>query len=164
MYAGLCIPNTLHKKPCRIGSGLCGTSENSLMTKFAEFRLSVVGWVVSSLIRVSIGTAHGPAHANGLGFFVGKGEMFQVLALPYVLLPTPVEDPYGAQSVLNILDLQSGAIYACLHPHQRYNVLPLFFGYVHASTPLHQFPNHLRRHRRNAGSCGPAVAGRGQPN
>src|SRR5215211_1829580 len=99
MYAGLCIPNTLHKKPCRIGSGLCGTSENSLMTKFAEFRLSVVGWVVSSLIRVSIGTAHGPAHANGLGFFVGKGEMFQVLALPYVLLPTLVEDPYGAQSV-----------------------------------------------------------------
>src|SRR5215211_4269869 len=142
MYAGLCIPNTLHKKPCRIGSGLCGTSENSLMTKFAEFRLSVVGWVVSSLIRVSIGTAHGPAHANGLGFFVGKGEMFQVLALPYVLLPTPVEDPYGAQSVLNILDLQSGAIYACLHPHQRYHALPLFFlaQVSHARLPLLSAP------------------------
>src|SRR5829696_6637404 len=56
---------------------------------------------IVSLIRVSIGTAHGPAHANGLGFFVGKGEIFQVLALPYVLLPTPIEDPYGAQSVHN---------------------------------------------------------------
>src|SRR5215208_7157550 len=117
--------------------------------------------LVLLLVHVSIGTAHRPAHANGLGFFVGKGEIFQVLALPYVLLPTPVEDPYGTQSVLNILDLQSGAIYACMHPHQCYDALPLFFGYVHVSTPLHQFPNHLRRHRRHAGSCGPAVAGRG---
>src|SRR5215212_9779048 len=102
-------------------------------------------WLVLLLVHVSIGTAHRPAHANGLGFFFGKGEIFQVLALPYVLLPTPVEDPYGAQSVPNILDLQSGAIYACVHPHQRYNALPLFFGYVHASTPFRQFPNHLRR-------------------
>ena len=34
MYTGLRISNTLHKKPCRIGWGLCGTSEKSTSTKF----------------------------------------------------------------------------------------------------------------------------------
>ena len=34
--------------------------------------------------------------SKGLGFFVGKRNVFQVLALPYVLLPAPVEDPYRA--------------------------------------------------------------------
>ena len=53
-------------------------------------------WLVLLLVHLSIGTAHSHAHANGLGFFVGKGEIFQVLVLPYVLRPTLVEDSYGA--------------------------------------------------------------------
>jgi len=96
------------------------------LDRYAPCCMRLWRWLVLLLVHVSIGTAHGPAHANGRGFFVGKGEIFQVLALPYVLRPTPVEDPYGAQSVLNILDLQSGAIYACVQPHQCYDALPLF--------------------------------------
>ena len=34
MYIGLCTLDTLHKKPCRIRSGLCGTSENADYAKF----------------------------------------------------------------------------------------------------------------------------------
>src|SRR5215217_4065596 len=98
------------------------------LDRYAPCCMRLWRWLALLLVHVSIGTAHGRAYADGPGFFVGKGEIFQVLALPYVLRPTPVEDPYRAQSVLNILDLQSGAIYACVHPHQRYNVLPLFFG------------------------------------
>jgi len=30
-------PDTLHKKTCRIGPGLCGTSEDGGKVKFAEF-------------------------------------------------------------------------------------------------------------------------------
>jgi hypothetical protein len=37
MYIGLRTSDTLHKKPWRIGSGLCGTSENPQKAKFAEF-------------------------------------------------------------------------------------------------------------------------------
>ena len=37
MYIGLRTCDKLHKKPCRIGSGLCGTSENAQKAKFAEF-------------------------------------------------------------------------------------------------------------------------------
>src|SRR5215216_130267 len=112
------------------------------LDRYAPCCMRLWRWLVLLLVHISIGTAHGPAHANGLGFLVCKGEIFQVLALPYVLLPTPVEDPYGAQSVLNILDLQSGAIYACLHPHQRYNALPLFFlaQVSHARLPLLSAP------------------------
>jgi hypothetical protein len=45
MYAGLRIPNTLHKKPCRIGPGLGGTSENAqnanfALSAFCEFRVA----------------------------------------------------------------------------------------------------------------------------
>jgi hypothetical protein len=36
MYIGLRTCDTLHKKPCRIGSGLCGTSENPTSTSFGE--------------------------------------------------------------------------------------------------------------------------------
>src|SRR5215207_91754 len=80
----------------------------------------------------------GSIDANGLGFFVGKRNVFQVLALPYVLLPAPVEYPYRAQRVLDVLDLQCGAIYACLLPHQRYDALALFFlpQIGHARLPL----------------------------
>jgi hypothetical protein len=131
------------------------------LDRYAPCCMRLWRWLALLLVHVSIGTVHSPAHANGLGFFVGKGEIFQVLALPYVLRPTPVEDPYGAQSVLNILDIQSGAIYASVQPHQCYDALPLFLGYVHVSTPPRQFPNHLRRQRRHVDSCGPAVAGRG---
>src|SRR5215212_2185658 len=131
------------------------------LDRYAPCCMRLWRWLVLLLVHVSIGATYSHAHANGLGFFVGKGEIFQVLALPYVLRPTPVEDLYGAQSVHNILDFQSGAIYACVHPHQRYDALPLLFGYVHASTPLRQFPNHLRRQRRHVDSCGPDVVGRG---
>jgi hypothetical protein len=37
MYIGLRTSDTLHKKSCRIGSGLGGTSENSVMANFREF-------------------------------------------------------------------------------------------------------------------------------
>jgi hypothetical protein len=37
MYIGYAPPDTLHKKPCRIGPGLCGTSEDGGKAKFAEF-------------------------------------------------------------------------------------------------------------------------------
>jgi hypothetical protein len=36
MYVRLCTSDTLHKKPCRIGSGLCGTSENAHKAKIVE--------------------------------------------------------------------------------------------------------------------------------
>src|SRR5215203_13172 len=36
MYTGLRIPNTLHKKPCHIEPGLCGTSENFYSTTFVN--------------------------------------------------------------------------------------------------------------------------------
>src|SRR5215208_4070341 len=36
MYVGLRTSDTLHKKPCRIGPGLCGTSENSVNAKFGR--------------------------------------------------------------------------------------------------------------------------------
>jgi hypothetical protein len=32
MYERLRISDTLHKKPCRIGPGLCGTSENFILS------------------------------------------------------------------------------------------------------------------------------------
>ena len=38
MYVELRTSDTLHKKPCRIGPGLCGTSENSLNANFGELR------------------------------------------------------------------------------------------------------------------------------
>jgi hypothetical protein len=38
MYIGLRTPDTLHKKPWRIGSGLCGTSENAQKRKFSYRR------------------------------------------------------------------------------------------------------------------------------
>jgi hypothetical protein len=37
MYAGLRATGTLHKKSCRIGPGLCRTSEKVGNAKFAEF-------------------------------------------------------------------------------------------------------------------------------
>jgi hypothetical protein len=37
MHIKLHAPDTLHKNPCRIGPGLCGTSENAQKAKFAEF-------------------------------------------------------------------------------------------------------------------------------
>src|SRR5215208_1709374 len=122
------------------------------LDRYAPCCMRLWRWVVLLLVHVSIGATYSPAYANGLGFFFGKGEIFQVLALPYVLLPTPVEDSYGAQSIHNVLDIQSGAIYTCLQPHQCYDALPLFFGYVHVSTPLRQFPNHLR----HQGLCMPS--------
>ena len=36
MYSGLRAADTLHKKPCRIGLGLCGTSENTYSTHSGE--------------------------------------------------------------------------------------------------------------------------------
>jgi hypothetical protein len=36
MYTGLCTSDTLHKKCCRIGPGLCGTSENTYSTTFVH--------------------------------------------------------------------------------------------------------------------------------
>ena len=36
MYIGLRISDTLHKKACRIGPGLCGTSENAQNANFAK--------------------------------------------------------------------------------------------------------------------------------
>jgi hypothetical protein len=43
MYVGLRTSDTLHKKPCRIGPGLCGTSENAHNAKFAEFIFHALG-------------------------------------------------------------------------------------------------------------------------
>src|ERR687897_1034988 len=37
------ISDTLHKKTCGIGPGLCATSENSIKAKFAEFQFCEVG-------------------------------------------------------------------------------------------------------------------------
>jgi hypothetical protein len=36
MYIGLRTSDTLHKKFCRTGLGLCGASENCVHAKFAE--------------------------------------------------------------------------------------------------------------------------------
>jgi hypothetical protein len=43
MYIMLHTSDTLHKNLCRIGSGLCATSENSLKAKFAEFLFHALG-------------------------------------------------------------------------------------------------------------------------
>jgi len=43
MYIGLRISDTLHKKACRIGPGLYGTSENPQKAKFVEFLFPDVG-------------------------------------------------------------------------------------------------------------------------
>ncbi len=43
MYDRLRTSETLHKKPCRIGAGLCGTSENVGKAKFAEFTFHALG-------------------------------------------------------------------------------------------------------------------------
>jgi hypothetical protein len=43
MYIGLPTSDTLHKKLCRIGPGLCGTSENHQKAKFAEILFHALG-------------------------------------------------------------------------------------------------------------------------
>ena len=43
MYVKLRISDTLHKKPCRIGPGLCGTPENRGETNFGESPLHALG-------------------------------------------------------------------------------------------------------------------------
>jgi hypothetical protein len=37
MYVRLRVSDTLHKKACRIGPGLCGTYENAQKMNFGEF-------------------------------------------------------------------------------------------------------------------------------
>jgi hypothetical protein len=39
MYAGLRTSETLHKKPRRIGPGICATSENAPYAKFRDLRI-----------------------------------------------------------------------------------------------------------------------------
>ena len=43
MYAGLRTSETLHKKPRRIGPGICATSENTPYAKFAEYLFHALG-------------------------------------------------------------------------------------------------------------------------
>jgi len=43
MYIGLPTSDTLHKKLCLIGTGLCETSENPQKAKFAEFLFHALG-------------------------------------------------------------------------------------------------------------------------
>src|SRR5215211_9305627 len=50
MYARVRISHALHKKPCCIGPGLCGTSENSVKAKFAELFF----YVLSKLRRIHL--------------------------------------------------------------------------------------------------------------
>jgi hypothetical protein len=50
-----------------------------------------------------------------------------VPSLAYVLLRAPVEERYRAHSLLDITDLQSGPIHACLLLHQLSDTLALLF-------------------------------------
>src|SRR5215203_5173054 len=66
-------------------------------------------------------------YANRVGFFVGKLELLLEPALAYVLLRAPVEERYRAHSLLDITDLQSGPVHACVLAHQLSNTLALLF-------------------------------------
>jgi hypothetical protein len=50
-----------------------------------------------------------------------------VPTLAYVILRAPVEERYRAHSLLDITDLQSGPIHACLLAHQLSDALALLF-------------------------------------
>src|SRR5215213_3160572 len=54
-------------------------------------------------------------------------ELLLEPALAYVLLRAPVEERYRAHSLLDITDLQSGPIHACLLLHQLSDTLALLF-------------------------------------
>jgi hypothetical protein len=73
------------------------------------------------------GMKEGLLYGNGLGFFVGKLEQVFVPALPYVLLPGPVEERYRAHRLLDTNDLQRGPIHPCLLAHQLSDTLLLVF-------------------------------------
>jgi hypothetical protein len=55
---------TLHKKPCRIGSGLCGTSENAHKAKFAVLlrgevrRMPILGTRVTKRLGTALGSVY----------------------------------------------------------------------------------------------------------
>src|SRR5215208_4260081 len=54
-------------------------------------------------------------------------ELLLKPALAYVLLRAPVEERCRAHSLLDITNLQSGPIHACLLAHQLSDTLALFF-------------------------------------
>src|SRR5215213_4506339 len=77
-------------------------------------------------------------------------ELLLEPALAYVLLRAPVEERYRAHSLLDVSDLQSGPVHACLLPHQLSDALPLlFFAQVSRDCLLFcQLPNILRHQDR----------------